>query len=246
MKILGIAGTSRAGKSTLADFVIGSQLCLMEMIDQFHNGETLEVLGDVVDEAGNYKGQEMRPFDHRNIYEDKEKSRWLEEFVWPHIKVYSLAKPLKDTCISLFGLTHNQCYFEKDSQTNVSRQKMAQYCQVPDGPEFLTAREVLVYFGSGICRGLINTCFIDSLVRQIQRDQPEIAIIDDVRQEFEAAAIHKLGGQVIKLTRGEPLGLAESSFNDIEADLVIDNKEMTLWEKNEAAMEFVKGFLENA
>lgn len=243
-KILGIAGTSRAGKSTLADFFVGYKMCRMGITEEFQVKDSLLVKGDII-VNGEYKGSQLDEFDHRNLTKDRDFEDWLRQYLYPEIKVYSLAQPLKDTCMSLFGLTLEQCYgLQKDSPTKVTRSNLRKFTEVPDGPEYLSAREVMVYFGSGVLKGISETCFIDALLKRIDEDQPKYAIIDDIRQKNEEEMVHKLGGQIIKLTRGENLGLAEASFNSIECELLIDNKEMSMREKCEAVMEFMGRFYE--
>ena len=123
MKILGIAGGNRAGKSTLADYVMGQQLCRMGITDQFHIGDILQIAGDSINEKGEYQGKVLGELDHRNVYKIKELNNWLEANVWPTIKVYSHATPLKNACMDIFGLTIEQCYgAEKNCPSKVTRQ----------------------------------------------------------------------------------------------------------------------------
>ena len=79
--------------------------------------------------------------------DDFEFASYASQRIWPFIRAYNFATPLKGVCMSLFGLTHKQCYGtdqEKNTHTNIMWENLS--------PEHksgtTTAREFLQFFGS--------------------------------------------------------------------------------------------------
>ena len=67
------------------------------------------------------------------------------------------------------------------------------YSSIPKG--FMTGREVLQYVGTNIFRKMYNNVWVDATLRLIQEEQPELAIIADVRFPNEVEGVQKAGGK---------------------------------------------------
>lgn len=241
--IIGICGTAESGKSTLANHIVGDVMQFRGMTDEYWVEEDLYCLADILD--GRKVKQEKVKFDHRNINNDPELELWLRKELYPHVKVFSFAKPLKDACCSIFGITTQQAYFDKNDITNifykdliklVPENKRPAWTKQPD--DFVTVRELLELFGSGICREIKLKCFVESALESIKQCGSNISIIDDVRTQFEIQSIKEAGGVVLRLSRGKAPNYSEKSIFD-EPAFDIDNKKLSKLETFNKAREIL-------
>ena len=81
--------------------------------------------------------------------------------------------------------------------------------------------------------------WVDSTIKRIKTENPELAVVVDCRFPNEVSGIKGAGGHVIRLTRnvfGEkdqhPSEIALDDFKGF--DLYIDNQDMSVSEQNEA------------
>ena len=165
--------------------------------------------------------------------------------IWPFVRSFSFADPLKAISIKLFGLTEEQWYGtdeDKNTPINIKWEDMP----ASNGREaggFMTAREFLQYFGTDVCRSIKNDIWTSACISQIQQSGTEFAIIPDVRFPNEIEAIQKAGGKVIRLTRSpyEDEHSSETALDSEESiskfDHVIDNSSLGIHETN---MELLK------
>ena len=254
MKLLGLSGKKSSGKSTSANFLVGAEMVSLNLISHFR----IDTKGRLVVPAEEDGKVEDGIFDLNS----SNVKQYLAEFVDPYCKVYSYADDLKYMAINMFGLTHEQCYGsndEKNSNTQYtwedlptyvnntaynalpSRQKNTFYSlnRIPFNKykpkNIVTAREFLQYLGT-LMRSMNLDCWVNSTMRRIQREQPLLAIIADIRYPNEVDGIHSLGGKVIRFTRSphEDAHDSESQLNDYEGfDDICDNANMTIGEQNE-------------
>lgn len=187
-------------------------------------------------------------------------------------KVYSFADKLKEFCIDVLGLTKSQCYGSDEDKNSLTHLRWENMPGISVDEEFLyqnsewfdnypnaliyhdygnmTAREVLQYFGTGICRKMYNNVWVDACLRQIKKDNEtmygiDFALIEDCRFINEADAIRAAGGKVIRFLRRpfpEDNHESEISMIDYPADAVIDNRDMTLEEKNQEVLQIIKNW----
>jgi len=110
---------------------------------------------------------------------------------------------------------------------------------------FMTAREVLQYFGTEIVRKMYGPAWAKATVNKIKRERPILAIITDTRFEDEVDEVNDAGGKVIKLMRqpyndeheSEKLNIPNEKFAAI-----INNSNMTLDEQNDKLVEIISGW----
>ena len=233
-KIIAISGKKQSGKSTCGNFLVGSAMLSMGLLEYAYISEEGDLI--VPYESGN---GETKPCSfpvtsfHPNV------TAFLSENVWPEIKIYSFADTLKISCMNILGLTHEQCYgTEEDKNTETildwssvdpSKQKSGK----------LTAREALQYVGTNFFRRIYPNVWVDSTIRRIEAEQPKLAVVVDCRFPNEVEGIQKAGGKVIRLTKnpfeGQDDHPSETALDDYDNfDAVIDNSEMSIGEKNEA------------
>lgn len=158
-------------------------------------------------------------------------------------KTYNFADPLKQLCIDILGLTHDQCYGSDESK-NERVNCYRNYC--PDDSGRMTARQVMQYVGTDVFRKMQTNVWSDATVRLIKKESPSLALIADCRFPNEVDAVKNNGGIVIKLDRdlygsehASEKALDEDMYDQSNFDLVIDNTKISVKEKNEMIYEFL-------
>lgn len=230
MKIIGISGRKQAGKNTVANYINGSVLRDKEMISDFFIEQDGSLAVNTKDTSGQI-GYGI--FDVTR--KDTTFIEYAEKELWPYIKVYHFADPLKDLAIKLFGLDSKLVYGsndDKNEKTDFS------WCDLPSGKdskEKLTIREFLEYFGTTIIRRIKSDAWAKYTTNKIVSDNSEIAIIPDVRFPNEVQVIKDAGGSVIRLTRDifhsdfeAECALDKENYDWSNFDLVIDNSNLDL------------------
>ncbi len=190
MKIIGIAGRKQAGKNTVANYINGSILQSLDMISDFEIGNNGELEIKTKDSSGT---EGWGVFDVTR--KDEEFISYAENALFPYVKIYHFADPLKLMAIDFFDLEPQQVYgTDKDKNTSTP------YTQNGWNNK-MTAREFLQYFGTEVMRNIKDTVWVDYTIKKIQQEQSSVAIIPDVRFPNEVDAIKKAGGIVIRLDR---------------------------------------------
>lgn len=82
----------------------------------------------------------------------------------------------------------------------------------------MTARAVMQYFGTEICRKMYTNIWADACIRQIQKDNLPIALICDMRFPNEFEAIEAANGTTVRLTRQVIKGDLHASETSLDAD----------------------------
>ena len=159
-------------------------------------------------------------------------------------KIYNFADPLKNLCIDILGLEYNQCYGSDEDKNQLVN------CYWDN--KQLTAREVLQIVGTDMFRKMQNHVWSNATIRQILREQPNVAIIADCRFPNEVDAIKNVGGIVIKLTRNpynsnhaSEIALDPDQYDQFNFDLIIENHDIGITEQNKIIFDFIqfKGIL---
>lgn len=148
------------------------------------------------------------------------------------IVIYSFATPLKQLCVDILGLDPRQCYGE-------DRYKNEEVNCYWEGKQ-LTAREVMQIVGTEWFRTMQHNVWADATIRKIQKEAPEIAVIDDCRFPNEVEAIQNAGGFVIKLNRNvynsdhaSEVALDRENYDELKFNGVVQNQYMDIEAKNE-------------
>jgi hypothetical protein len=255
-RILAFAGCKQSGKTTCSNFIHGYQLRANDVIDGFEitNEGKLVVDATMVNHQGNEeKGKAF--LDVTRV--DAEFSQWATYSMWPYVKNYSFAGPLKELSVGLFDIKEEQVYgsnIQKNAKTHLRWEDMpgvitclktsklsAVKKLIDDGTLIyhkkgkMTGREFLQFFGSEVSRRIYEEIWVSRLMKDVASEGSLLAVIDDCRYPNEAEAIQNAGGKVIKLTRSahKDSHKSENAFDkDYEFDAVLDNKNMSIHETN--------------
>lgn len=234
-KILGISGKKQSGKTTAGNFLFGCVMLSNEIVEYAHINNEGELV--VPYESG---GGQMKPcvfpvdsFHPRMV-------SFMSENVWSEIKIYNFADNLKRLCIDILGLTERQCYGtdeEKNSRTNIRNPDIPTDAKIPTIT--MTAREVMQYVGTDFFRKIYPQVWVDSTIRRIEKDRPQLAVVVDCRFPNEVEGIQNSGGKVIRLTRNilgdKDQHDSETALDGYEGfDAIINNQDMSIGEQNEA------------
>jgi hypothetical protein len=230
MKIIGISGRKQAGKNTVANYINGEVLQRKKMINSFYIDENGSLLVNTEDATG-HSGYGILDITRK----DSIFVEYAEKELWPYIKVYHFADPLKEIAISLFDVESEKVYGSDDDKNSFTNIKWEDVSDGNKNTGYLTIREFLEHFGTKVIRRMKANVWSDYSIKKILSEQSEIAIIPDVRFPNEVAAIQNAGGVVIRLTRNtfnstaEPeVALDQNRFDWGKFDLVIDNECVSL------------------
>lgn len=252
----------QAGKTTSATAVYGYYLASLGVVPNANidpNGRMSVIYNKKTNEGIYFDIDDDSP----EMVEFKRKN------VWPHIKHASFADALKDSIVRLFGVDRKLIYgtdddknisthikwtdvwrfLSEERQTSIKKKWLSNN----QTPIFLTIRELCQVFGTDTCRSIDENCHLRSGVKQLLLDNPEIGLIPDGRFEneffyFDTPEAKKLLGDTkvwrVKYTRNSsrdnPPG--EQGLPDVPEelyDLVIDNRNMSVLEKNEILINFL-------
>jgi hypothetical protein len=234
-KILGISGKKQSGKNTMANYIQGTILRGLDMVQDFSiiEGGHLSVLTSSQDGTSGWG-----IFDtNRN---DTQFVEYAHHHLWPHVKMYSFAGGLKSICVEFFGLTPEQVYGtdeQKNTETHMLWKDMPSTSDsrwmVNAGANRspnMTAREFMQYFGTDIMRRMYEPVHVNHTINRILSEQSELAIVPDVRFPNEVKAIQDVGGKVVRLARdtkedshSSECCLDEDNFDWNNFDAVVHN-----------------------
>ena len=133
-RIIGFSGAKQSGKTTSTNFLYGYQLRVNDVIEKFMmNQDTGELLVNTV--TINEKGEEEEGLGILDI--ERRAPEFVEyaaQEIWPHVRSFSFADPLKIIAVQLFGLSEEQCFGtdeDKNSLTNIRIQDMSRLISGP-------------------------------------------------------------------------------------------------------------------
>lgn len=235
-KILGISGKKQSGKTTAGNFLFGCAMLSAELVEYANINKN----GSLIVPYQSADGETnpcLFPVDsfHPNMVS------YMSENIWSKIKIYNFADNLKRICIDVLGLTERQCYGteeEKSSNTNFDWSNMVLYGSKKSSAK-MTAREVMQYVGTDFFRRIYPQVWVDSTIRKIENEKPDLAVVVDCRFPNEVEGIQNAGGKVIRLSRnvfGEkdqhPSEIALDEYDKF--DCTINNQDMSVAEQNES------------
>ena len=255
-RILAFAGSKQSGKTTSSNFLHGYQLRCNGAVSGFD----ITTEGKLVIKSINIddNGEEVESSGFLDVSRDDEEfAQWAAYSMWPYVKSYSFAKPLKEISTELFALSRENVFGDnilKNSKTFFRWEDMPSVITdktllknkdikklLDSGtlkyhePGRMTHREFLQFVGTDVFRKIYDDVWHEKLTRDISIEQPLLAIIDDCRFPNEVEAIQRASGKVIYLTRSlyEDNHSSESQLkNYSNFDKVIDNNNLTIHETN--------------
>ena len=233
--IVAISGKKQSGKTTCGNFLFGCAMVSNDVVEYANIDEKGNLVVPYEDQEG-----ELRPCVFPTDSMHPSMISYMRDNVWSSVKMYNFADNLKRVCIDVLGLTERQCYGtdnEKNTLTKFNWSDMPLKESLASGP--MSAREVMQYVGTDFFRKIYPDVWVDSSIRKIKSENPNLAVVVDCRFPNEANGIKESGGKVIRLTRdmfkGQDNHASETALDDYDKfDAIIDNQEMSIGEQNEA------------
>lgn len=250
-KLVAFTAKLQGGKSSAANFMFGIELMSLELIDRF----TMSSGGKLIVPTSGADGKIVDAEIDMSLSVPKINSQEMYDYmstkIWPYIKVYNFADPLKKFLMEVFDLTWEQCYGsneDKNTPTKVLWENMTN--RPHNKKKAMTARELMEYFGTDVCRKMYDNVWVEATMKQIAAEGTEIAIIGDCRFPNEVEAVKEAGGKVLRLTLDGAPGNTHASNCALDPDkydwknfdAVIDNATMTLDEKNDKILALMQGW----
>ena len=159
--------------------------------------------------------------------------------------IHSFAGPMKNVCIDLFGLDHNQVFGTDDEKNTPTKYKWEEFpVNLENKTGFMTAREFLQEFGTAIVRKMNSNVYIEACFRKIKKEKNALNFITDVRFINEVKSIQAADGIVIRLTREIDEDSHQSEIeldNSLDLfDLVLDNRKLNKFQQSQVLVERLK------
>lgn len=257
--IIALCGKKGSGKNTLCNFLHGYQLKSLGIINDFYlnnNGELI-INAKTLDENMQEVNTDLMIDVTRT---DLEFGEWAAYNVWPFIKHYAFASSLKEIGEKLFDIP-KECLYGTNEQKNRAiphllwenmpgvisdkdlysaatknnygdgvKKFILQMTYHAAGP--MTAREFMQFFGTEIMRGMYDNIWVNRTIKDIQTEDPQIAVVSDCRFKNEAVALKEIGAKLVYLDRSissSDSHASENGFDDFDDfDLTINNSQMSV------------------
>lgn len=170
--------------------------------------------------------------------------------VAPTVQTYAFADPMKRMCMQFFGLTHDQCYGTNEQKNSFTILRWEDFPVVAIAAQhdgFMSAREVLQFFGTEILRKMYMNTHVQALMYDIDHDECFLAQITDVRFPNEVAGIQARGGKVIRLTRviysedqhESETALDPENYDWNNFDYILDNADLDLTQQKNSVLNLI-------
>ena len=166
---------------------------------------------------------------------------WIHSAYYPaETKKYAFAQPIKDFCINVLGLEHQQAWGtdeEKNQPTHILWKDMPLDSQVLsqvmcretqesglkiDLKTPMSGRQIMQIFGTEICRKMYGDCWVRATVSAIKKDNLNFALISDCRFPNEIDYLKEYDPIVLRLARN-PLDKhhdSETALDDYDWDSI--------------------------
>lgn len=179
--------------------------------------------------------------------------------IYDDSRLVTFAAPLKRMCVDILGLNALSCYgsnHEKDQVTHIKWADLPIDKSIKDtitksDPIYMTGREVMEVLGTQIFRKMYYDCWVKAACHSIIADDSPLFIIEDCRfpNEIDYLRNNLKNVYVIRLTRN-PLNRDSESERALdnydftqENMFILDNKDMSLSEKNIHISDIVKDII---
>jgi hypothetical protein len=265
-QIICLAGAKESGKTTSANFLHGHLLKLNEVIKEYE----ITKAGELKVNTHYIKDGEVK--EDMGVLDLSRKDdlfvQYADQRIWPYVKMYNFADALKELCITMFDISHEQAYGSyKNSLTKLKwenmpgvvtpekakslfsnggggydEQHLLEHGIMLHKPGFMTAREVLQFVGTDIFRRMYEPVWVRLLMNKIKLDSPLVAVIADCRFDNEAKAVKDEGGIIVRLTRRPTRDnhASEDGFKEFTSfDLVLDNEVLDIKDANQQLLDFL-------
>ena len=226
--ILGISGRKQAGKTTIANIIHGEHLYRNNLVKDYSINKKGKLSVQTSDDSG------WGIFDIER--KDQEFSEYAHYNMWPWVKLYNFADPVKEMCVNLFGLTHDQVYgTEENKNEKIHLLWENVLTGWPEKTGQMTAREFMQFFGTNVMRKIYDNVWTNACLNKIANEGSELSIIADERFPNEVEAINKAGGKVLRLERNvhndnheSEVALDSENYDHHNFWKILDNRELTI------------------
>ena len=241
-QIISLSGKMQSGKTTLGLFTTGIVLAKLNICDHFNVTDTPELwVSDLFGQNSPQGGYMMDMFGNHS----GDIAMFFNEEIFPHIKLYSFADPLKEFLMNVFGLSWEGMYGtneQKNALTNLLWESFP--AEVHNGKTGqMTNREVMQAFGTEIVRKIYGPAWAKAALRKIAKEAPKVAVLVDCRFPDEADETHAYGGTVVRLTRNllNNQHKSETALDNYENfDYIIQNDNLSLVESCNFMLEILQ------
>lgn len=251
MKIILICGGKQSGKTTAATAIYGYHLTQVGAIPNAYIEESgrMFVVYDKEKNSGIYFDIDSK---------DPGFLQFKEAYCDPYVTHIGFADKLKEISANLFGLNYNDLIGSNEDKNKNSNIKWKPVYNLFNGKikkildetydtskEYMTNREWLEVYGTYCCREIKEDCHALSAYKKTKSLKSEIVITTDCRFENEFRLFESDPDVLkIKLVRDEFKSPAKSERGldgvDLSRyDLVIDNTNLSVKEKNEIIIDFL-------
>lgn len=242
-KIIAMSGRLQSGKTTLSNYLHGHEMKRHDIIEKF----LVSPEGKLVVNS-TFHDDNGKEFEEMGVLELDQQTEEFYQYasrrIWPLIRAYNFADPLKEMCVMLFNIPPESVY-----GTNEEKNRIQEHLRWENMPGVIlpdwqtcfsdrhgyplskddldgfgitvhesgpmTARQFMQFMGTDVMRKIYEPIWVENCFRRIEEDSPEIAVIGDCRFINEIQAVQKIGGKVIRLTRS----LYENTHqSEIDAD----------------------------
>ena len=247
-------GSLQSGKTTSASAIYGYHLTQLGLIPNcsFDEYGKMSIIYDKNTNAGIYLDIDTN---------DNNIIKFMEDNFWQHVRHFSFASNFKDSLSKIFSIDRNMLYGsneDKNKETHIPwdnmlpllSKKRYEELKIHAGKK-MTGRQLMQVFGTDICRQIDEPCHIRSTFNFAQSVNPDIAIFPDGRFEDEFEFFENLRNTqneykvwLIKLKRmkfksNDPMEQGAAGIDESRYDLVIDNENLPIVEKNEILINFL-------
>ena len=268
-KIVALCGKKQSGKTTLSNYLHGHEMKRHDVIEKFFvSPEGKLVVNSTFHDDNGKEFEEMGVLELDQ--QTEEFYQYASRRIWPLIRAYNFADPLKEMCVMLFNIPPECVYGTNEEKNRIQEhlrwENMPGVICYPNHVECgnathsdidpnqigltshesgpMTARQFMQFMGTDVMRKIYEPIWVENCFRRIEEDSPEIAVIGDCRFINEIQAVQKAGGKVIRLTRS----LYENTHqSEIDADNydgfdgVIDNQNMSIEESCDSFKKILVG-----
>jgi len=225
--IIAFSGKKQSGKTTSGNFITSIYMANMQLAKNIQiNSQGQIKVSDLLNNEAYAGICDVANLDRQDFILNQ-----VAEKLYPSVKLYNFADILKqDICMNILGLTYDQCY-GSDNDKNINTDMSWE-------GKSMSARDIMQFIGTDIFRKLKPNVWVDSTLKKIAKEQPELAIITDCRFPNEVEAIKLAGGKVIRLTRSPFVSdhiseniLNKENYDWNNFDFVIDNEKMSIYDQ---------------
>lgn len=242
-QIIGFAGKKQSGKNTCCNFIIMLKLiengvCRKARMNDHGEIEVSDIFGEAI------RDQEYFLFKEPMV----NTTALLADM--NAVKIYGIADTLKDFCVDVLGLQRGDVYGTDEDKSKLTQYQWENMPGIYTGwdqglhdyvtyhePGPMTVREVLQYVGTDMFRKMNPNIWINALIRRIECEKPEIALICDVRFDNEFEILEEKDAIILGLCRDIFNSQDTHASEQVNLDLChkkINNSNMSIVDQNKA------------